>query len=99
MEGIVENVRKELSIRQKVESSFYKLVYEKGGFFAPHRGSELFADGSLDRVAVPFKHQYTKAGLDPKALKGIDRSRRRRARNGNRFYGQEFRGYGIIMTL
>lgn len=175
VEGIVDNVRKELSIRQKVEFSFYKLlVYEKGSFFAPHRDSEktkgmfatlvislpspheggtllvtndgqtkrvdfggdgsefeiryaafyadcqheilplrdgyrvcliynlaicgrrsqpkapvnsgaadtvanllskLFADGSLDRVAVPFKHQYTEAGLDPKALKGIDRSR------------------------
>ena len=38
---------------------------------------ELFADASsnLSKIAIPFKHQYTEAGLDPKQLKGSDRAR------------------------
>jgi predicted 2-oxoglutarate/Fe(II)-dependent dioxygenase YbiX len=39
--------------------------------------TEIFADKSneLSRVAIPFAHQYTEAGLDPKQLKGSDRAR------------------------
>lgn len=29
----------------------------------------------LDKLAIPFAHQYTEAGLDPKQLKGADRGR------------------------
>jgi hypothetical protein len=38
---------------------------------------ELFADASSDlsKIAIPFRHQYTQAGLDPKQLKGSDRAR------------------------
>jgi predicted 2-oxoglutarate/Fe(II)-dependent dioxygenase YbiX len=36
---------------------------------------QLFADGSLDKIAIPFDHQYTEAGLDPRELKGADRAR------------------------
>ena len=36
---------------------------------------QLFADGSLDKIAIPFKHQYTEAALDPRELKGADRAR------------------------
>jgi hypothetical protein len=37
---------------------------------------ELFAGSSeLSKVAIPFEHQYTEAGLDPKQLKGSDRAR------------------------
>lgn len=36
---------------------------------------QLFADASLDKIAIPFKHQYTEAALDPRELKGADRSR------------------------
>src|SRR5262249_48277930 len=36
---------------------------------------QLFADGSRDKIAIPFKHQYTEAALDPRELKGADRSR------------------------
>jgi predicted 2-oxoglutarate/Fe(II)-dependent dioxygenase YbiX len=38
---------------------------------------ELFAEpsGNLSRIAIPFKHQYTEAGLDPQQLKGPDRAR------------------------
>jgi 2OG-Fe(II) oxygenase superfamily len=37
---------------------------------------ELFADASseLSKIAIPFEHQYTRAGLDPKHLKGSDRA-------------------------
>jgi hypothetical protein len=37
---------------------------------------EIFADSSsnLSKIAFPFAHQYTEAGLDPKRLKGSDRS-------------------------
>lgn len=173
--AIVEAVRKEFGIREKVSAELYKLlVYEKGSFFAPHRDSEknagmfatlvvclpsrheggtlivkhdgqsrkvtfggkdsefrtqyvafyadceheiepvtagyrvclvynlasarkkqpvppessalvekaaellkqLFATPSeeLAKIAVPFKHQYTEASLDPKDLKGSDRA-------------------------
>src|SRR5205085_3919484 len=30
----------------------------------------LLADNKLDKIAIPFEHQYTAAGLDPKQLKG-----------------------------
>ncbi len=174
--AIVDAVKQEFGIRQKVKAQLYKLlVYQKGSFFAPHRDSEktpgmfatlvvglpsrheggslivehdgktktidfggknaefktqyaafyadcqhkitpvtagyrvclvynlaiagkkqpsaprnsssvekaaqllkeLFADtsGNLSRIAIPFKHQYTEAGLDPKQLKGSDRAR------------------------
>jgi hypothetical protein len=38
---------------------------------------QLFADKSsnLSKIAIPFEHQYTEAGLDPKQLKGSDRAR------------------------
>ena len=37
---------------------------------------EIFADSSseLNKIAFPFAHQYTEAGLDPTHLKGSDRS-------------------------
>ena len=37
---------------------------------------ELFAESSdkLAKIAIPFKHQYTEAGLDPAQLKGADRA-------------------------
>ena len=35
----------------------------------------IFEDRSRDKVAIPLKHQYTKAALDPGELKGGDRSR------------------------
>ena len=176
LNAIVDAVKREFGIRQKVNAQLYKLlVYEKGSFFAPHRDSEktpgmfatlvvglpsrheggslivehdgktktidfggknaefktqyaafyadcqhkitpvtagyrvclvynlaiagkkqpsaprssssvdnaaqllkgLFADKSSDlsRIAIPFKHQYTEAGLDPQQLKGPDRAR------------------------
>ena len=36
----------------------------------------LFADAEAgpNRIAVPFRHQYTEAGLDPRQLKGADRA-------------------------
>ena len=39
--------------------------------------TDIFADKSSDlsRIAIPFTHQYTEAGLDPKNLKGSDRAR------------------------
>lgn len=176
--AIVDAVKREFGISQKVNPELYKLlVYEKGSFFAPHRDSEkttgmfatlvvclpsrheggtlivkhdgqtkkidfggkdaefhtqyaafyadcqheitpvtagyriclvynlaiagknkkqpsaprnasavegaarllktLFADpsGEPDRIVIPFKHQYTEAGFDPKQLKGSDRAR------------------------
>lgn len=56
---IVEAVRQELGIAQKVEARLYKLlVYEKGSFFAPHRDSEkaqrMFATLV---VCLPSKHE------------------------------------------
>ncbi|HUY31156.1 MAG TPA: 2OG-Fe(II) oxygenase [Pirellulales bacterium] len=38
---------------------------------------ELFGDASSDlsKIAIPFEHQYTEAGLDPRQLKGSDRAR------------------------
>ena len=38
---------------------------------------ELFTDASseLSKIVIPFTHQYTEAGLDPKQLKGADRAR------------------------
>ncbi len=38
--------------------------------------SSLFADAAAgpQKIAVPFKHQYTEAGLDPRQLKGADRA-------------------------
>lgn len=175
--SIVDAVKQEFGIHQKVSAELYKLlVYEKGGFFAPHRDSEktpgmfatlvvclpsrhdggtlvvthdgqtrkidfggadsefkthyaafyadcqheitpvtagyrvclvynlaitgkksqpsaprnapavekaaqllkeLFANASndLNKIAIPFTHQYTENGLDPKQLKGADRAR------------------------
>ena len=37
--------------------------------------SSLFADAAAgpQKIAVPFRHQYTEAGLDPRQLKGADR--------------------------
>ncbi len=35
---------------------------------------QFFADDTLDKVVIPFKHQYTEAALDPRELKGADRS-------------------------
>jgi hypothetical protein len=37
----------------------------------------LFADktSELDKIAIPFEHQYSAAGLDPAQLKGSDRAR------------------------
>jgi len=174
---IVETVKRELGIRQKVNAELYKLlVYEKGSFFAPHRDTEktpgmfatlvvclpsrheggtlivrhegqttkidfggkgaefqmqyaaFYADcqheitpvtagyriclvynlaiagkkqqptapehaSTIDpaaqllkavlndesngprKIAIPFEHEYTEAGLDPKQLKGADRAR------------------------
>lgn len=56
---IVESVRQEFGIAQKVESQLYKLlVYEKGSFFAPHRDTEkaerMFATLV---VCLPSKHE------------------------------------------
>ncbi len=36
----------------------------------------IFADASAgpQKIAVPFRHQYTEAGLDPRQLKGADRA-------------------------
>jgi hypothetical protein len=38
---------------------------------------QLFGDASsnLSKIAIPFAHLYTEAGLDPKQLKGSDRAR------------------------
>ena len=38
---------------------------------------ELFTaeSNNLSKIAIPFEHQYTEAGLDPKQLKGSDRAR------------------------
>ena len=38
---------------------------------------ELFADTSTNRskIAIPFSHQYSEAGLEPSQLKGADRTR------------------------
>lgn len=38
---------------------------------------ELFADpsGDLNKIVIPFEHQYTEDGLHPTALKGADRPR------------------------
>ena len=38
--------------------------------------SSLFADAAAgpNKIAVPFRHQYTEAGLDPRQLKGADRA-------------------------
>jgi hypothetical protein len=38
---------------------------------------DLFADQSLDlnKIVIPFEHQYTESGLHPAALKGADRPR------------------------
>ncbi len=57
--GIVEAVRTEFAIPQKVELQLYKLlVYEKGSFFAPHRDSEK-APGMFATLVVclPSKHE------------------------------------------
>ena len=35
----------------------------------------IFEDRSRDKVAIPLKHQYTMAALDPRKLKGADRLR------------------------
>ncbi len=35
---------------------------------------KFFADDSRDKIVIPFKHQYTEAALDPRELKGADRS-------------------------
>ncbi len=56
---IVEDVRREFGIAQKVEAQLYKLlVYEKGSFFAPHRDTEkaerMFATLV---VCLPSKHE------------------------------------------
>ena len=56
---IVETVRQEFGIAQKVEAQLYKLlVYEKGSFFAPHRDTEkaerMFATLV---VCLPSKHE------------------------------------------
>ncbi|MFN0302630.1 MAG: 2OG-Fe(II) oxygenase [Burkholderiales bacterium] len=56
---IVDAVRQEFGIAQKVEAQLYKLlVYEEGSFFAPHRDSEkaerMFATLV---VCLPSKHQ------------------------------------------
>jgi hypothetical protein len=54
---------------------------------APHTGGavekaaellqQVFADpeNGPDKIAIPFTHQYTQAGLDPRQLKGSDRTR------------------------
>ena len=38
---------------------------------------DLFGDASTNRskIAVPFRHQYSEAGLEPEQLKGADRTR------------------------
>ena len=56
---IVEDVRREFGIAQKVEAQLYKLlVYEKGSFFAPHRDTEkaerMFATLV---VCLPSQHE------------------------------------------
>lgn len=56
---IVEAVRQEFGIAQKVEAQLYKLlVYEKGSFFTPHRDTEkaerMFATLV---VCLPSKHE------------------------------------------
>ncbi len=56
---IVDEVRQEFGIAQKVEAQLYKLlVYERGSFFAPHRDSEkaerMFATLV---VCLPSTHQ------------------------------------------
>jgi 2OG-Fe(II) oxygenase superfamily len=35
----------------------------------------LFAAGARDKIAIPFKHHYTEAALDPRELKGADSAR------------------------
>jgi len=36
---------------------------------------KLFADTARSKIAIPLRHEYTQAGLDLDALKGVDRSR------------------------
>ena len=35
---------------------------------------KFFEDKSRDKIVIPFKHQYSQATLDPRELKGTDRS-------------------------
>lgn len=38
--------------------------------------TKLFSgENDFDKIAIPFTHQYTEAGLDPQHLKGADRAR------------------------
>jgi len=57
--GVVEAVRADLGIPQKVGPRLYKLlVYEKGSFFAPHRDSEK-SEGMFATLVVclPSRHE------------------------------------------
>lgn len=60
---------------------------------------ELFstAPGPLIKLAIPFTHRYTEAGLDPKQLKGSDRARAdvlvRAAQS------LDYQGYFALLTL
>ena len=59
MSEIVETVRNEFGISQRVRSDLYKLlIYEKGSFFAPHRDTEK-ADGMFATLVVclPSRHE------------------------------------------
>lgn len=56
--GIVEAVRKEFGIGQKVDHELYKLlIYEEGSFFAPHRDTEKIPGMFATLVvALPSRH-------------------------------------------
>lgn len=56
---VLENVKQELGVSGKVQADLYKLLlYEPGGFFAPHRDSEK-AKGMFATLVVclPTSHQ------------------------------------------
>jgi hypothetical protein len=57
--AIVDAVKREFGIHQKVSATLYKLlIYEKGSFFAPHRDSEK-ASGMFATmvVSLPSRHE------------------------------------------
>ncbi len=59
VDGIVAAVREEFGIQKKVEHELYKLlVYETGGFFAPHRDTEKIPGMFATLVVcLPSRHE------------------------------------------
>ena len=58
IDNIVEQVKNELAIHDKVKAQLYKLlVYEKGSFFIPHRDGEM-SDRMIATLVVglPSRH-------------------------------------------